>query len=267
MKEFKLFAFVPLFVLALINIKCIINITQKRYLHFGYHHNPYQRKKNKSKKYAFIGFDKKEYHLINLSKNKITPNNKYIVKKQNSVHVLYSQGFEDGRKELKNNSLNKKGKNLWNKFTSKFLMGFSKDVLIKFFCAGSFCLALYPVYTILINKKIELTIGNIFKENLLCLNIPLKIRRCFLTISLSEFRSSPLFLSTILIASYSLYIILKVYIEKRREEKRIKSAIDAYNKSKDEYINMGTDSTDENDHGADYFDDIQEENYFNKDIY
>ncbi|KAI4838347.1 hypothetical protein MKS88_002824 [Plasmodium brasilianum] len=216
--------------------------------------------------YGFIGFNKKEYHLLTLNKNKII-HNKDIIKKYNNLkNVLHIQDSENGGKEYLYNSLNKEDKNLWNRLTSKFGVVFNKNILTKFFCVGTFCLALYPVYTILLNKKIEFIIRNIFKENLFCLNIPSKIKRHFLSISLAEFRSSPFFLSTILVLSYSLYIILKVYIEKYREAKRIKSAVEDYNKNKDEYINTGRDSTDEN-YSSDYYDDIEENNDFNKNHY
>ncbi|SCP04554.1 conserved Plasmodium protein, unknown function [Plasmodium ovale] len=279
MKLRKFFAFVPLFFFTVLNVKCIKNTTPKIHMNvkYGIH---LQNGKYKHNKYRFIGYSKKEYNLLILNKNQAI-HKKYIKKHTNS-NVLYLQDNENGRREFKYNSLHKnEDKNLWNKFTSKMVI-LNKNMLAKFVCAGAFCLFFYPVYTYLMNKKIDFVIANVFKEKLLCLDIPKKFKRYFLFMSLAEFKASPFFLSAILIASYSLYIILKVYIEKYKEANRIKSSIDAYNKSKDEYINTGRDSTEENrgdstgENGRNstnkndnpyYFDDIDENNDFNEDLY
>ncbi|KJP87666.1 hypothetical protein AK88_02694 [Plasmodium fragile] len=267
MKAVPLFALVPLLLFAiLLRVKCIKKTLHRRYPHLGYPRNSYHKGKSGDHEYAFIGIAKRKYDLSHFKKNKIFPNDQHVVKKQNTVHVLNLHDWENGKGQVKNNHLNMKEKNWWSKITSNLLI-FKRNCLTKFLCAGTLCLVLYPVYTFLVNKKIELAITNIFKENFLCVDIPKKIKRYFFSISFSEFRSSPFFLSTILVASYSLYIIFKVYIEKKREAIRMKSAIESYNKSRDEYINTGRDSSESSGQDEDYFGYVDEGGDFDKDPY
>ncbi|CRG96275.1 conserved Plasmodium protein, unknown function [Plasmodium gallinaceum] len=252
----QIFILISFFFLTFFNIKCIKRTELKTHLYF----KNYNLKKgnNKYNKFWFIGFHNKKYYLFNINKNRLILN-KDIMKK-NKPNFIYLQESEKQTNEFRNISSNEKDKHLLDKLVNKIIN--NKVTLAKYLLSGTFCIALFSLYKILLNKKIELTIRNIFKEKLLFINIP-KRKHYFLSISLAEFRSSPLFFSTILIASYSLYIILKVYIEKYKEAKRIKSAIDAYNKNKNEYINTGIDSTNENDI-TDYFDKLEENNDFNK---
>ncbi|ANQ08051.1 Uncharacterized protein PCOAH_00025530 [Plasmodium coatneyi] len=267
MKPLPLSALVTLLFATLLRVKCIKKTPQGRYPHLAYPPNSEHKGKSSINEYAFIGIAKRKYDLSHFRKNKITPNDQHVVKKQNNVHVLYLHDWENGKGQVKNNHINTKDKNWWSKATSKLLLIFNRNCLTRFLCVGTFCLALYPAYTFLVNKKIELAITNILKENFLCVGIPQKIKRYFFSISFGEFRSSPFFLSTILVASYSLYIIFKVYIEKKREATRMKSAIEAYNKSREEYINTGRDSSEDSDHDVDYFDYADEEGDFGKDPY
>ncbi|CRH00095.1 conserved Plasmodium protein, unknown function [Plasmodium relictum] len=254
----KIFIFIQFFFLTFFNIKCIKRTKLKNHLYFK-NNNHFKKINNKNTKYGFIGFHSKKYYSLNINKNG-TIQNKDTMKKH-KLNIIYLQNSEKPIKEFKNISLNEKDKkHLWNKLINKIIV--NKVILTKYFLAGTFCLASFSLYKFLLNKKIELVIKNIFREKLLFMNIPKTRKHYFLSISLAEFRSSPLFFSTILIASYSLYIILKVYVEKYKEAKRIKSAIDAYNKNKNEYINTGVDSTNEND--IDYFDKLEENNDFNK---
>ncbi|CDO65030.1 conserved Plasmodium protein, unknown function [Plasmodium reichenowi] len=254
MKLNKFFDLVFLFSFIFFNIKCIQSISLKTPGLYFKNDIFYTNRNNNT--YGFIGFSKKDYSFPNLNKTKVN-SNKDILKKFNRMNVLYSQDSEYGLREYKND------KSLWKRFVNK-MSEVNKNVLTKLVCAGTFCLALYPVYTMLLNSKIEYLIKNILKENFLYLNIPKSIKRYLFFISFAEFKRSPFFLSTMLIASYTLYVILKVYIEKYRESKRIKSAIEDYNKNKNEYINTGTDSSTEND--MDYYNNMDDDDY-NKDFY
>lgn len=249
MKPVPLFALAHLLFATLLHVKCIKNAPQRRYPHLGYPPNGQHKGKSTSHEYAFTGIAKRKYDLSHFRKNKITPYEQHV-KKQNSVHVVYLHNWENGKGQVKNNHLHVKEKNWWSNVTSNLLI-FNRNCLTRFLCLGAFCLVLYPVYTSLVNKKMELAITNAFKENFLSVGMPQKIKRHFLSISYGEFRSSPFFLSTILVASYSLYIILKVYLEKKREATRMKSAIEAYNRSREEYINTGRDSSEGTGHDAD----------------
>ncbi|GAB66502.1 hypothetical protein PCYB_092870 [Plasmodium cynomolgi strain B] len=255
MKLVPLFALVLLLLATLVRVKCIKKTPHRRYPHLGYPPNIQHKGKSSGHEYAFIGIAKRKYDLSHFRKNKITPNDQHVVKKKNTVHVLYLHDGENGKGQVKNNHLNMKDKNWWNKVTSNLLI-FNRKCLTRFLCVGTFCLGLYPLYTFLVNKKIELAIMNVFKENFLCVDIPQKMRRYFFSVSFGEFRSSPFFLSTIL-----------VYIEKKREATRMKSAIEAYNKSRDEYINTGRDSSEDSDHDADNFGYVDEGDDFGKDPY
>ncbi|CAA9988252.1 conserved Plasmodium protein, unknown function [Plasmodium knowlesi strain H] len=267
MKPVPLFAFVFFLFATLLRVKCIKKSPQGKYPHLASPLISQHKEKSSGHEYAFIGIAKRKYDLSHFRKNKITTNDQHVVKKQNNVHVLYLHDWENGKGQVKNNHLNTKDKKWWSKVASKLLLIFNRNCLTRFLCVGTFCLALYPVYTSLVNKKIELAIMKNLKENFLYVVIPPKIKRYIFSISFGEFRSSPFFLSTILVASYSLYIIFKVYIEKKREAIRMKSAIEAYNKSRDEYINTGRDSSEGTDHDADYFDYADEGRHFREDSY
>ncbi|EUD65416.1 hypothetical protein C922_04156 [Plasmodium inui San Antonio 1] len=264
MKAVPLFALLSLLFATLLRVKCIKKTPQRRYPHWGYPPRSQHKGKSSGHEYAFIGIAKRKYDLSHFRKNKITSNDQHVVKKQKTLHILYLHDGENGKGQVKNNHLNMKDKNWWSKVTSNLLFIFNRNCLTKFLCAGTFCLVLYPVYTSLVNKKIELAITNVLKENFLSVSMPQKIKRYFFSLSFGEFRSSPFFLSTILVASYSLYIIIKVYIEKKREATRMKSAIESYNKSREEYINTGRDSSEGSGHDDDYFDYADEGGDFGK---
>ncbi|SCN60385.1 conserved Plasmodium protein, unknown function [Plasmodium chabaudi adami] len=265
MRPCKVFPIFIIFLLKILNIICIKYNAPKIYVNYQYN-NPYQNGKyNKNDKYGFIGFTKKSYHLLNLNKNTI---NKYKeqVKKSNNFNTLYLQDQENGRTEFNYNSLNANNEKLENKLTPKVYTIFSKKAITKFFCLSSLCLGLYPAYKYIINHNYDLWISEYFKEKIAQLNLPPKLQRYFFTISIDKLKSSPFFLSSILIGSYSLYIILKVYIEKYREAKRIKTSIDAYNKNKNEYINTGREYSNEN-YDQDDFGNMDEDDDYNNNFY
>ncbi|CDU18048.1 hypothetical protein YYC_04573 [Plasmodium yoelii 17X] len=265
MRPCKVFPFFIIFLLKILNIICIKYNTPKIYVNYQYN-NPYQNGKyNKNSKHGFIGFTKKSYYSVNLNKNTI---NKYKehVKKGNNLNTLYLQDQENGRTKFNYNSLNTNNEKLEDKLTPKVFTIFSKKTLTKFFCLSSICLSLYPAYKYIINKNYDLWVSEYLKEKISQLNLPPKLQRYFFAISIDKFKSSPFFLSSILIGSYSLYIILKVYIEKYREAKRIKTSIDAYNKHKDEYINTGKEYSNEN-YDKDNFENMDEDDDFNNNFF
>ncbi|VWU48264.1 conserved protein, unknown function [Hepatocystis sp. ex Piliocolobus tephrosceles] len=274
MKFINFFTYVTLFLFMFLNTKCLKHTPHKFFVNFKFDNYKYaysNKQYYKSINLGFIGLNKKEYKLLNLNKKKKkgTNINKYIIKKYINSSMLYVQHYENKKKEIKCSFLNNNEKSLCNNLTYKVGIIFNKSFLTKFLCTSIFCLAVYSLsfYPLSINKKIEFVI-NVLKKKIKCLGVFKKSKHIFLTIPFSDFRSSPYFFSSILIASYSLYIILKVYIEKYREAKRIKSAIIAYNKNRDKYIETGDDSTDEyDDLDTDYTDDMYGNDHFNKDFY
>lgn len=135
------------------------------------------------------------------------------------------------------------------KFIEKWKSKFSSNrfrIIIKNIFLGSICIISFSfLYNFLLNKKMEFIVQNVFKDKLFCITSFQRGDRTLCFLSYSEFKSSPFFLSTIVIASYTFYIFVKVYIEKYKEAKRIKTAIQEYNKKKEQYINTGVDE-DEN---------------------
>lgn len=211
----------------------------------------------KRKQYGFINTPTKYIELsrkgnstnaTNFSKNKIT-DIKPLVEKRKVNRVVLLKNSQKETQELTNDLLNDKKQNntVLKKWKNK--LSVNKLSLVKYVFMGSavFCL-ISLLYNFLLNKQVELIMSNIFKEKLLYIISPPKKKNIsqLAFFSYSEFRSSPFFLSTIVIASYSFYIFLKVYFERYKEAKRIKAAIQEYNKKKQEYINTGIDKDAEN---------------------